>query len=64
MVYGGRGMNPTPYGNAVALNVGKGGPGTGRDVHHCGSQGVHGGVAGSPKPQGRPILSQYGPESK
>jgi hypothetical protein len=24
-------------GNEVALNVGKGGPGKGREVHHCGS---------------------------
>jgi hypothetical protein len=32
-----------PMGNAVALNVGKGGPGTGRDVLDCGTQGVHSG---------------------
>jgi hypothetical protein len=33
-----------PLGNEVALNVGKGGPGTGRDCHATGSQGVHGSV--------------------
>ena len=30
--------NPTKFGNEVALNVGTGGPGTGRTVHKCGSQ--------------------------
>ena len=34
--------NPTKYGNEVALNVGKGGPGTGHTVMPCGSQGTHG----------------------
>src|SRR5262245_1354862 len=29
-------------GNAVALNVGKGGPGTGRTVYPCGYQALHG----------------------
>jgi hypothetical protein len=33
-----------PLGNQIAGNVGKGGPGTGRDVQRCGSQGVHGEV--------------------
>jgi hypothetical protein len=38
-----------PLGNEVALNVGKGGPGTGRTVHACGSQqGVS--AQGSPAP--------------
>jgi hypothetical protein len=38
-------------GNEVALNVGPGGCGTGRDVHHCGSQGTHGPTnPGSPRP--------------
>jgi hypothetical protein len=31
-----------PLGNAKALDVGKGGPGAGRTVHGCGSQGRHG----------------------
>ena len=33
-----------PSGNAVALNVGRGGPGAGRVVNPCGSQGQHGPV--------------------
>jgi hypothetical protein len=32
-----------PMGNAVALNIGRGGPGAGRTVHGSGSQGNHGG---------------------
>jgi hypothetical protein len=58
-----RNFQPVPFGNAVSLNVGKGGPGTGRDVHATGSQGLHG-SGGAQKSQGRPILSQYGPDSK
>jgi hypothetical protein len=50
-----------PLGNAVAQNVGKGGPGAGRVVHARGSQGQHGPVAGSPQPQGRDILSDFSP---
>lgn len=34
--------NPTKFGNEVALNVGKGGPGTGRTVMRSGSQSLHG----------------------
>jgi hypothetical protein len=60
-LYGGRGFNPVPYGNEVALNVGKGGPGTGRTIYHCGTQDLHG-SGGPQKPQGRPILSEYGPD--
>src|SRR6516165_2374502 len=41
-LHGGRSFQPVKFGNEVALNVGKGGPGTGRDVHACGSQGNHG----------------------
>src|SRR5262245_28463860 len=33
---------PSKLGNEVALNVGAGGPGKGRTVMPCGSQGVHG----------------------
>jgi len=61
-LYGGRGMNPVPYGNAKALDVGKGGPGTGRTTYHCGTQSQHG-SGGPPKPGGRDILGAYGPES-
>jgi len=38
----GRAYTGSPLGNQVALNVGKGGPGTGRTLHQCGSQGQHG----------------------
>jgi hypothetical protein len=57
MIYGGRGMNPVPYGNQKALDVKGGGPGTGRDVHASGSQGQHGPVAGSSRPPGRGIIN-------
>jgi hypothetical protein len=50
-------------GNEVALNVGPGGCGTGRTLYgQSSSQGQHGPVAGNPKPAGRPILSEYGPD--
>jgi hypothetical protein len=63
-LHSGRSFQPVPFGNEVALNVGGGGPGKGRDVHASGSQGVHGGTnPGNPRPQGRDILSSYGPES-
>jgi len=43
-----------PLGNQAALNVGKGGVGSGRTLYgQCGTQGQHGPVAGSPKPIGR-----------
>ena len=46
-----RNFQPVKFGNEVSLNVGKGGPGTGRDVHACGSQGVHGSTnSGNPPP--------------
>jgi len=51
-------------GNEIALNVGTGGPGTGRTTHHCGSQGTHGPVAGQPRPATPDILSQFGPEKR
>jgi len=57
-------FDPVKFGNDIALNVGKGGPGTGRDpAMRSGSQGVHGPVAGNRAAQGRDILSQFGPES-
>jgi hypothetical protein len=41
-------------GNQCAVNVGKGGPGAGRTLYgQSGSQGTHGPVSGSPRPQGR-----------
>src|SRR6516162_4880835 len=39
-----RDFQPVKFGNELALNVGKGGPGTGRTTMHCGSQGTHGSV--------------------
>jgi hypothetical protein len=64
-LHSGRSFQPVPFGNQVALNVGAGGPGTGRDVHKTGSQGMQGTTnTGNPRPQGRDILSSFGPESK
>src|SRR5215472_12434656 len=47
-----RSFQPVPFGNSVALNVGKGGPGTGRTLYgQSGSQGVHGATnPGQPRP--------------
>jgi hypothetical protein len=47
-------FNPTKYGKEVALNVGKGGPGTGRTVMPCGSQGTHGATAPGESQRGEP----------
>ena len=56
-------FQPVPFGNEVALNVGGGGPGTGRKVYASGSQGMTGNVApGNPPAQRGDILSQYGPD--
>ena len=44
---------PSRLGNEVALNVGRGGVGTGRTVYRPGTQGVHGPVnPGNPRPVG------------
>ena len=52
-------FQPVKFGNEVALNVGKGGCGTGRTLYgQAGSQGTHGSTnPGSPRPQGRGILT-------
>jgi hypothetical protein len=52
-------FQPVPFGNEVALNVGKGGCGTGRTLYgQAGSQGTHGATnPGSPRPPGRGILT-------
>ena len=54
-----RNFQPVKFGNEVALNVGKGGCGTGRTLYgQSGSQGTHGAVnPGQPRPQGRGILN-------
>jgi hypothetical protein len=63
-IEGGRGIS-VPLGNELAKNVGKGGPGAGRNLYgQSGSNQVYGPVAGSPKPQGRDILNDFGPDSK
>lgn len=59
----GRNFQPVKFGNEVALNVGKGGCGTGRTIHKTGSQDQHGQPAqGNPEPAGRDILSSFGPD--
>jgi hypothetical protein len=46
-----RSFQPVKFGNEVALNVGKGGCGTGRTIYSSGSQSTHGAVGpGSPRP--------------
>jgi hypothetical protein len=61
-MYGGRGMNPVPYGNAKALDVGAGGPGTGRTIYKTGSQDQHGQpTPGNPPAKNTDILNQFGP---
>ena len=53
----------TPFGNEIALNVGKGGPGTGRNLHgQSGSQGCHGQPA--PGASGLPSTRGQWPDSK
>jgi hypothetical protein len=52
-----RNFQPVKFGNEVALNVGKGGCGTGRTIYKTGSQGQQGQVAGTRAPQGRDILN-------
>jgi hypothetical protein len=52
-----------PLGNELAKNVGKGGPGAGREVMRCGSQtGVS--PVRSPNATGKDILNEFGPNSK
>jgi hypothetical protein len=49
-------------GNELATNVGKGGPGAGRQVHRSGSQAHHGAPTAAATKPGADILSHYGPE--
>jgi hypothetical protein len=64
-LHSGRSFQPVPFGNQVALNVGGGGPGKGREVMASGSQGTHGATnPGNPRPvPSRHIIESYGPES-
>jgi hypothetical protein len=61
----GKSFQPTPFGNEVALNVGKGGCGTGRTLYgQAGSQGTHGPTnPGAAPAKNRDILSEFGEES-
>src|SRR5262249_44527299 len=65
-LHGGRTL-PTKFGNEVALNVGKGGCGTGRTIYSSGSQSGSGGHGpsnpGNPRPTpSRHIIENYGPD--
>jgi hypothetical protein len=59
-----RSFQPVKFGNEVALNVGKGGCGTGRTIYKTGSQGTQGQPsAGNPRPSpDRHIIESYGPD--
>jgi len=57
------GMGSVPLGNAKALDVGKGGAGTGRVIYGSGTNKTYGPVAGTSRPQGRDILNDFGPDS-
>ena len=52
-VYGGGSFRPVPLGNSLVNNVGKGGPGAGRNVYASGSQ--CGMKSPTPMPRGRDI---------
>jgi len=62
--HAGRSFQPVPFGNEVALNVGKGGCGTGRTIYKTGSQGTQGNVApgNPPRVPDRHIIESYGPD--
>jgi hypothetical protein len=54
-----------PLGNEIATNVGGGGPGKGRTLYgQSGTNQQYGAAAGNPKPQGREILREFGPDYK
>jgi hypothetical protein len=57
------GPGGVPLGNTLTNNVGAGGPGTGRTVQHCGTQGQHGPVNPGKSTPARDILSGFGPDS-
>jgi hypothetical protein len=63
-LYGGRGPagSGQRLGNEVAATT-VCGPGGSRQVLRSSTQGTHGPVAGTPKPQGREILGEFGRES-
>jgi hypothetical protein len=51
-----------PMGNAIATNVGKGGPGTGRTIYPSGFQSLHGAPVQGSTPPSKDTLAEYGPE--
>jgi hypothetical protein len=58
-------MPQVPSGNDLARNVGRGGPGAGRNIYRTGTQCLHGKpVQGSPNTARRDILSEFGPERR
>src|SRR5262249_31170706 len=60
-----RNFQPTKFGNEVALNVGKGGCGTGSTLYgQAGSQGTHDATnPGNPRPvSSRHVIESYGPD--
>jgi hypothetical protein len=63
-LHGGRSFDPVKFGNEVALNVKGGGPGTGRTIYACGSQGTQGSAnPGNPRPvPNRHVIESYGPD--
>src|SRR3974390_585719 len=59
-VFSGSKPNPVPFGNAKALDVGKGGPGAGRTIYRAGTEAVHGPVVAGSSPSRRDILTEFG----
>src|SRR5262245_61554378 len=60
-IHEGRGYKASEFGNVLAER-GKAGPGSNRTIHPSGSQSLHGEEVRSDRPQGRDILSSYGPD--
>jgi hypothetical protein len=62
----GQNFQPVKFGNEVALNVGRGGPGSGRKLYgQGGTQGQHGTTSpGNPPSKSTDILRQFGPDYK
>jgi hypothetical protein len=60
-----RTFQPVKFGNEVSLNVGKGGPGTGRTIYKTGTQCQTGPAnPGNAPAKGKDILSSFGPDYK
>jgi hypothetical protein len=61
-LFDGKAVPQTNFGNEVARNVGKGGPGTGRTVYKTGTQQMHGAAAGTRPPASPDTLREFGPD--